>query len=92
MRETEQTTRLSFRLPANVKERIAQAAMISGVSLTDFAISNLSESADDVLELHQFRILTNRDRDIFLRMLDSENLPNDKLIEAFRSRKELISE
>lgn len=65
--------------------------MISGVSLTDFTISNLTESADEVLERHQFRKLSKRDRDIFLAMLDADDDPNEKLVEAFRARRKLIA-
>ena len=88
----EHTSRLSIRLPANVKERIEQAAMVSGVSLTDFTISNLTDSADQVLERHNFRKLSNRDRDIFLAMLDDEKKPSKRLIEASKARQELIAE
>ena len=88
----EQSSRLSIRLPANVKERIEQAAMISGVSLTDFTIANLTESAEEVLERHHFRKLSKRDRDIFLAMLDADNKPNKKLVAAFKARNELIAE
>ena len=91
MPATECTSRLSIRLPANVKARIEQAAIISGVSLTDFTIANLTESAEAVLERHHFRKLSIRDRDIFMAMLDADNKPNKKLIEAFKARKELIA-
>ncbi|HLA95748.1 MAG TPA: DUF1778 domain-containing protein [Pyrinomonadaceae bacterium] len=89
---TEHASRLSIRLPANVKERIEQAAMVSGMSVTDFTISNLTESADEVLEQHHFRKLSGRDRDIFLAMLDAGNKPNKKLVAALKARKELIAE
>lgn len=88
----QEITRLNIRLPLHLKERIEQAAIVSGVSLTDFTIANLSESADEVLERHHFRKLTNRDRDIFLAMLDADDEPNEKLIDAFKARKELIAE
>lgn len=88
----EDLSRLSIRLPKHIKERIEQAAIVSGVSLTDFTISNLSESADHVLERHQFRILSDRDRDIFLAMLDADKEPNEKLKRASKSHKELIAE
>lgn len=89
---TQDIARLNIRLPLHVKERIEQAAMISGVSVTDFTIANLSESADEVLERHHFRKLSNRDRDIFLAMLDANDEPNEKLKDAFKARKELIAE
>ena len=89
---TQDIARLNIRLPLHVKERIEQAAMISGVSVTDFTIANLSEAADEVLERHHFRKLSNRDRDIFLAMLDADDEPNEKLKDAFKARKELIAE
>jgi uncharacterized protein (DUF1778 family) len=88
---TQNTARLNIRLPLHVKERIEQAAIISGVSLTDFTITNLCESADEILEQHHFRTLSNRDRDIFLAMLDADDEPNEKLKDAFKARKELIA-
>ena len=92
MLASENTSRLSIRLPKSVKERIEQAAILSGVSVTDFTISNLTESAEQVLERHHFRILSNRDRDIFLAMLDADDPPNEKLVDAFRAHKDLIAE
>ncbi len=89
---TTDIARLNIRIPAHIKERIEEAAIVSGVSVTDFTIANLSESADEILERHHFRKLSNRDRDIFLAMLDSDDEPNEKLIEAFKARKELIAE
>lgn len=89
---TENASRLSIRLPASVKARIEQAAVLSGLSVTDFTITNLTESADEVLEHHHFRKLSKRDRDIFLAMLDADNEPNEKLVEAFKARNELIAE
>jgi len=42
--------RFNFRLPAEIKERIEKAAIVSGVTVTDFAITALADSADEVLE------------------------------------------
>jgi uncharacterized protein (DUF1778 family) len=70
MANLEQTvSRLNFRLPFELKEKIERAAIVSGVTVTDFAISALVSSANDVLDKHQNRILSNRDRDIFWRCL-----------------------
>lgn len=80
MANLEQTvSRLNFRLPFELKEKIERAAIISGVTVTDFAITALVSSAENVLEKHQTRILSDRDRDIFLAMLDSDGEPNDEL-------------
>jgi uncharacterized protein (DUF1778 family) len=90
MATLEQTvSRLNFRLPVELKEKIERAAIVSGVTVTDFAISVLANSAADVLEKHQNRILSDRDRDIFLAMLDSDGEPNDelkKLAQEYKNR------
>ncbi len=88
----ELTSRLSIRLPQSIKDRIEQAATISGLSVTDFTISNLIESAEQVLERHQSRNLSKRDRDIFLAMIDADAEPSERLTAAAKARKELIVE
>jgi uncharacterized protein (DUF1778 family) len=82
-----QVSRLNFRLPIELKERIEKAAIISGVTVTDFAISILGNSADEVLEKHQTRTLSNKDRDIFLEMLENPPQPNEALLKAVKSYK-----
>lgn len=82
-----QISRLNFRLPLELKERIEKAAIISGVTVTDFAISKLADSADEVLEKHQTRTLSNIDRDIFLEMLANPPQPNEALLNAVKEYK-----
>jgi uncharacterized protein (DUF1778 family) len=82
-----QISRLNFRLPVELKERIEKAAIISGVTVTDFAISILDNSANEVLEKHQTRTLSNRDRDIYLEMLENPPQPNEALINAVKEYK-----
>lgn len=96
MQITENTTqnvaRLNIRLSTEIKERIEKAAIVSGLSLTDFTVANLSQVADEVLERHHQRKLSNRDRDIFLTMLDDDDEePNKALKDAFQARDEIIA-
>ncbi len=79
-----QVARLNFRLPSEVKERIENAALVSGVTVTDFAINALVNSADQVLETHHKRKLSDRDRDIFLEMIENPPTPNDALLKAVK--------
>lgn len=88
-------SRLSIRLPLHLKKRIEQAAMLSGMSLTDFTISNLAETADDIIDRHHVRSVSDHDRDIILALLDEDRTkkrPNTKLAGAFKSMKRLIAE
>lgn len=79
---TNEVTRLNFRLPSEAKEKIERAAVVSGLTVTDFAIQVLAVAADEVLETHRTRTLSNRDRDLFLALLDSDQKPNAALKKA----------
>ena len=74
--------RLNFRLPPEIKERIENAALVSGVTVTDFAVSALAERAEEVLERYERRVLSDRDRDLFLELLENPPAPNERLIKA----------
>lgn len=82
MRTKASESRLNFRLPAHIKERVENAALVSGITVTDFAVTALSNTADDVLSKFNDRTLTNRDRDKFLRLLDNPPQPNATLRKA----------
>lgn len=88
--ETNQPARLNFRLPPEIKERIENAALISGVTVTDFAITALANTAEKVLEKHQTRKLTDRDRDLFLAMLEDDSEPNETLKNVAREYKRRV--
>jgi uncharacterized protein (DUF1778 family) len=87
-----QEVRLDFRLTSDVKSTIEQAAAANGQSVTDFAVSTLYERAKRVLEEESIRRLSNRDRDLFLRMLDDTNLaPNQALRRAATRYKRTVN-
>ncbi len=86
----EKDARLNIRVRPDIKDRIEKAANISGKTMTDFAISALSKTADEVLEQHHVTELSDRDRDIFLSILDKKSKPNAQLIKAAKTHKRLI--
>lgn len=79
---TFEAARLNFRLPAEIKRRIEKAAVVSGTTVTDFAVSALATCADEILDRQNQRYLTDRDRDVFLAMIDNPPKPNDALRKA----------
>ncbi|HXH69137.1 MAG TPA: DUF1778 domain-containing protein [Pyrinomonadaceae bacterium] len=87
-----EVARLNFRLPPEAKEKIERAAVVSGLTITDFAIHALVNSADEVLERHHMTVLSDRDRDIFLQMLDNPPPPNEALKKAAKRYKQTIKE
>jgi uncharacterized protein (DUF1778 family) len=81
------TTRLEFRIRPESKELIEQAAQLLGMSVSEFANSRLVQLARQVISEHNVTKLTNRDRDIFLAMLEADTEPNAALRKAFREVK-----
>lgn len=75
--------RLNFRLPAELKEVIEAAAAHLGQSVSDYALSTLVQNARGVIQQHDVTVLSNRDRDIFLALLDDADAkPNQALLDA----------
>ena len=80
--------RLSLRLPSHLKQTIEQAAALTGQTVSDFAVSTLVRSARSVIEEHDRTVLSNRDRDRFLSLLDDADAsPNEALLGAARRHK-----
>ena len=82
--------RLDFRLAVENKRLIEQAATISGQTVSDFVLSNVLKTAHEVVEKHHTTVLSNRDRDIFLAMLDADDEPNQALRGLVEAHKRLI--
>jgi len=76
--------RLDFRLTPGTKSLIAQAAVLSGQSVSSFAVSTLAAEARKVISSHGMIELSNRDRDAFLAALSAELEPNERLRKAAR--------
>ena len=75
--------RLNFRLAAELKELIEAAAAHRGQSVSDFAIATLVQSAHGVIHEQDVTVLSNRDRDIFMALLDDADAkPNEALKKA----------
>jgi uncharacterized protein (DUF1778 family) len=89
-------TGLSFRLPAEFTQTIELAALSVaaelGQTLSDFAVSTLVRKARRVLCETSITRLSNRDRDIFIVMLDDvESQPNARLLKAAATcKKEIV--
>ncbi len=79
------SVRLDVRLDAGTKTLIERAAAITGQTLTDYAISNLTLSAMETIERHERLVMTDRDRDRFLAALDRRPKPLPALAKAART-------
>ena len=72
-----------LRLPGRLRPIVERAATHLGQTINEFAAATVVQSAYDVIDQHERTRLSNRDRDIFLALLDDiEVQPNDALREA----------
>ena len=66
-----QADRLSIRLPREHKKLIDQAASLQGQTVSAFVVGTLVEHARTLVQAHEQTVLTARDRDRFLALLDA---------------------
>jgi uncharacterized protein (DUF1778 family) len=83
---------LNVQLPIECKQVIEQAAAHLGQTVSEFAVGALVRSAHEVIEQHERTVLTNRDRDTFLEILNNLNAePNEALQAAAENYKRYVS-
>ena len=88
---TKNDARLNFRLSAEHKQTIEDAAALSGQTVSDFAVSVLVQSARSLIQERDNTVLSNRDRDAFIALLDKTDAkPNRALAAAARRYKKQI--
>lgn len=88
---TKSDARLNFRLPADLKQTVEEAAALTGQTVSDFAIAVLVKDARRVIEEHDQTHLSQRDRDVFTALLDQSDLkPNKALSAAARRYKKRV--
>jgi uncharacterized protein (DUF1778 family) len=76
--------RIEFRLSPEAKRQIERAAAAQGRTVSDFAKDTLTQKAKMVLDEQGTVTLSDRDRDLFLRLLDSAPAPNAALMKAMK--------
>jgi uncharacterized protein (DUF1778 family) len=91
MSDTKSDARLNFRLNSEFKKIIEDAAAHTGQTVSDFAISTLVEASRRVLHEEHVTRLSERDRHLFVEMLDDETTkPNDALVKAAKRYKKQV--
>ena len=79
--------RLDFRLTREQKELIEEAACLLGQTVSDFAVATLVEKALKTTQRSNVTTLSNRDWELFLKLLDSGAEPNAALKRAVKRYK-----
>lgn len=76
---TASTDRIDFRTAPEVKDLIERAASLQGMTTSEFIKSVVVPASQQVVERHETRVLSDRDRDMFLLLLDNPPAPNEAL-------------
>lgn len=83
--------RLNFRLRSELKKIIEQAAAHAGQTISEFAVSTLVRTAHGIIHEHDRTVLSDRDREIFIAMLDDLDAePNPELRAAAEQYKKQL--
>ena len=91
MADSKHIARLNFRLSADLKQTIEEAAAELGQTVSDFAVGTLVQTARKVIHERNATILSQRDREALLRILDDNSAkPNKALSGAARNYKRKI--
>lgn len=76
--------RFDGKLSLEQKKLFEKAASLGGFrSLTDFIFLSAQQKADEIIKNHEFRLDTERDREVFFNALINPPEPNDRLKKAF---------
>jgi len=88
---TNSDARINFRLSSELKKTIEDAAAELGQSMSDFAISTLVQTARKILHDQQVTRLGERDRQLFVELLDNQSSkPNEALVKAAKRYKKQV--
>ena len=78
----ENSRRLSLRIPACEKALLLRASVLRRTNLTDFVLRTAVEAAREVIDRAERVLLTERDTQRVLELLENPPQPNAKLLAA----------
>jgi len=81
-----ESARINLRTSLEVKEMIERAAAAVGATVSSFMLQNATEVARRVLAEQEVIVLSDRDRDAFLKAIDNPAEPTQALIDLMRLR------
>ena len=84
--------RLDFRISSENKRLIEQAASISELTVSDFILSVTLPIAKEKLAESHVTKLSERDRDLFLALLEDDSEPNEVLRRGANKYEEYLKE
>lgn len=83
--------RIELRASQKERERLSEAAMLTGMTLSAFLRLAALEKSDEILRERNTLTLSEKDRDMFLEALENASKPNQRLQKAFKTYRGLRS-
>jgi uncharacterized protein (DUF1778 family) len=91
MPATTRTERIDLRITSELKRLVEQAATLCGVTTSSFITETVLKRSREVIQEAETIRLSNRDRDIFLALLNDETTqPNAAMLRAAERHKQMI--
>jgi uncharacterized protein (DUF1778 family) len=82
--------RVEARLNPAQKRRIEHAASLKGTSISDFIVSSADAAAARTIEQHDVWVLTDRDREVFVKALMHPPSPSPRMKAALKRHRKLV--
>jgi uncharacterized protein (DUF1778 family) len=84
--------RVDFRATPEIKSLIEQAATLYGMTVSEFIKATVVEKSREVVERAERRVLSDRDRDVFLAVLSAPAAPKTALVNAAEKFRTAVQE
>ena len=81
-----ETARVEFRMPADLKSEVEEAAALVGATFTSFATEILIERARQIKREYGLTRLNDKERDAFLEILANAPKPSKSLIKLMNTQ------
>lgn len=85
-------SRIDLRITQEQKELLERAAALKGVSLSAYTLSYVLPAAKQEVDSHERLVLSNRDRDLFMSVMENPPRLKGKLKSAIRKYQEKYGE
>ena len=92
MTESKSFARLEARVDPISKALWQQAAELQGISLTDFVVATMTESAMKVIKAHQSMKLNREDTEAFVEAILNPTEPNEAMLAAAAEHKQVFGD
>lgn len=82
LKKDRKDARIDIRLDSKLKDRIERAAALRNVDVSSFILNQVVPAADEEIAANDRLVLSNRDRDLFLKLVANPPEPSEKLVQT----------